>query len=425
MPFLTLLDDRAKIKGSRDPLGLQPIWTRFGRQVVRNLTTVTTTVRGFTVLILGLYFAEQAVEQHSAEEADLLNMFLKFEQLAAYSRVAWRNSAGQEDEGYILGIQRVKKNLQERQDRVSISAHQDAQILSNQKTYGLWGLYTVAARNSGLVEPGHSRLTREAGEFIESEYLPSLDRLASQIFRFLNQDRDFEPRGKDSSLGSRLASMLGDTLTKPEIAFYSKHLLFGGVDTSAQARLWQRIRAASLLDAFSMLELKEIIRQTSATGDLDLAEKLQHIQQVETVIAPVGRLFNYLLDQNGQTIDEVAGVLKKELGSLNHLDPVAFRQALGTMKDIEADIQTRLVGLAEALQAGSYAQAIELMLEQNEAVMKGRGGAAWIRLKNRELEVRFKDERESRKLPERDELPNLWINTYFIDSLKSIGYQLS
>ncbi len=31
MPFLTALDSRAKIKGSRDPLGIQPIWTRLRR----------------------------------------------------------------------------------------------------------------------------------------------------------------------------------------------------------------------------------------------------------------------------------------------------------------------------------------------------------------------------------------------------------
>ena len=40
-PFLTDLDPQAAIKGSRDPLGVQPIWSRMGRHVVGNLTTVT------------------------------------------------------------------------------------------------------------------------------------------------------------------------------------------------------------------------------------------------------------------------------------------------------------------------------------------------------------------------------------------------
>jgi hypothetical protein len=50
VPFLTLEDPNAKIKGSRDPLGVQPIWSAFGRHVVTNLTTQSTSVRGFTVL---------------------------------------------------------------------------------------------------------------------------------------------------------------------------------------------------------------------------------------------------------------------------------------------------------------------------------------------------------------------------------------
>jgi hypothetical protein len=59
LPFLTQLDSRAAIKGLRGPVGVQTIWTRLGRQVVGNLTTVSNSVRDFTVLLLGYYFAER------------------------------------------------------------------------------------------------------------------------------------------------------------------------------------------------------------------------------------------------------------------------------------------------------------------------------------------------------------------------------
>jgi hypothetical protein len=67
LPFLTLEDPNAKIKGSRDPLGVQPIWAAFGRHVVTNLTTQSTSVRGFTVLLLGRYFAADIVERGFTE----------------------------------------------------------------------------------------------------------------------------------------------------------------------------------------------------------------------------------------------------------------------------------------------------------------------------------------------------------------------
>jgi hypothetical protein len=243
-PFLTLIDPRAKIKGSRDPLGLQPIWTRFGRQVVYNLTTVTTSLRGFTVLLLGLYFAERTVEELRAEEARFADLFLKFEQLAAYSRVAWREGDGySEDE--IRGIQRVQRNLNEGKGRVRISADQERQILANQKTYGLWGLYSVAARNSSWLEPDGPRLIHRPDaptvrDYIETEYLPKLARGGESILAFLKKDRYFEPCGKDSLLGRSLANLLNPEITESERAFYFRHLIAGGRD-NAQQMLWEHI----------------------------------------------------------------------------------------------------------------------------------------------------------------------------------------
>ena len=63
VPFFTDLDPQATIKGSRDTLGLQTIWARLGRQVIGNLTTVSTSVRDFTTLVLGYYFAERVANE--------------------------------------------------------------------------------------------------------------------------------------------------------------------------------------------------------------------------------------------------------------------------------------------------------------------------------------------------------------------------
>ena len=77
MPFLTLEDPNAKIKGSRDPLGVQPIWAAFGRHVVTNLTTQSSSVRGFTTLLLGRYFAAELVDRGMTSREDALDVFLR------------------------------------------------------------------------------------------------------------------------------------------------------------------------------------------------------------------------------------------------------------------------------------------------------------------------------------------------------------
>src|SRR5262249_32473908 len=105
MPFLTDLDSRAAIKGSRDPPRLQAVWTYFGRKGVGNLTTGGNSVRGFTTLLLGYYFAEQVRDFDGTGDESILTAFLKFEQLAAYSRLYVNHDRD------FRGIDRVAKRL--------------------------------------------------------------------------------------------------------------------------------------------------------------------------------------------------------------------------------------------------------------------------------------------------------------------------
>jgi hypothetical protein len=95
VPFLTELDPQAAIKGSRDPLGIQPIWTRLGRRVVGNLTTVSTSVRDFTTTILGYYFAERIANEENGDSD--LGVFLRWEQLAARREVASEGKSCERD----------------------------------------------------------------------------------------------------------------------------------------------------------------------------------------------------------------------------------------------------------------------------------------------------------------------------------------
>src|SRR5262245_50725034 len=123
-PFLTDLDSRAAVKGSRDPLGIQQLWTRLGRRVVGNLTTVSNSVRDFTTTLLGYYFAARLADELGPGTE--LATFLKWEQLAAYAR-------GSVNEDWAFrGTERVRRNLSEG-SRVTLSEDPASQILGNQK----------------------------------------------------------------------------------------------------------------------------------------------------------------------------------------------------------------------------------------------------------------------------------------------------
>jgi len=72
VPFFTLEDPNARIKGSRDPLGAQPIWSHFARHLVVNLTTVSASVRGFTIMLLARYLTERLVAEGRLGPEDAL-----------------------------------------------------------------------------------------------------------------------------------------------------------------------------------------------------------------------------------------------------------------------------------------------------------------------------------------------------------------
>lgn len=215
MPFLTDLDSRAAIKGSRDPLGVQSIWTRLGRHVVGNLTTVSTSVRDFTVTLLGYYFADRVAEETGI--SDDLRVFLRWEQLAAYAR------GGENSDWSFRGTERARKNWNDG-TRIRLATDAASLIMSDQKTYGLWGLYTVPSRSSGLVEGNPTRLTAEALEFARDNYIPVLEgkgpARSQGLVTLLQKSRaELKPKERDLQLFETVAKVLRKKLSGAERAF--------------------------------------------------------------------------------------------------------------------------------------------------------------------------------------------------------------
>jgi hypothetical protein len=436
MFFITQVDPRAAIKGSRDPIGFQPVWTGFGRQVIGNLTTITTSVKNFATLLLGYYFANQALSSDSSDEHQRADFFLKFEQLAAYTRHAYGEVQSDSPEAP-LGIRRVRRRFHEDRGRLRISAKREHQILSNQKTYGLWGLYSVAARQSGLLDQGENRLTQAALDFVESEYLPQLsysgNKDGAEVIRFLLKDAFFEPKGKDRRLGKALSQILGQHLTKTERDFYTKTLVLGAEvgcnNTSGrQQQLWKTLSAVNNArlfrwsQEFGYEELTEITKRAYANDSLSLATALESISIIEPVLATSSRLFAFLLRRNeaplSHVVDEVRSKWEQALKNIEPSRVEGLRSKIDQASVVTGSAD-RIMHMAESLRAGDYAEAIHTAVKQNEEVMKARGGAAWLSIERDRLKVRLRE--ESGFLPEADELATLWVNSYFINSLKSIG----
>jgi len=430
VPFLTDLDPQAAIKGSRDPLGLQTIWARLGRHVVGNVTTVSTSVRDFTTLVLGYYFSER-VASEAGGDGDLA-VFLRWEQLAAYAR-------GEINGDWAFrGVERVKRNLQD-SGRIRLGTDSTTQILSNQKTYGLWGLYTVAARSSGLVEGDPTRLTAAGRDLVDRVYLPvfahgGLRHADAVVARLAKARSDLDPRGGDRRFLQAIAKVLDKSLTAPEREVYRRHLLLGGPqDRTAGGQATLAAALESTLDeqgwTLSPARVRHLTKHCRSQGGLGTAvgERLERIRTAELLLAPAATLFGLMLASDGQTIPELSRVVTRQWGSsVRTIDADAIAALEVELRDSTSDADTgrRWVQLARALVSGEFERALGLLMDQNRFVMKARAGAApWVEVSNGRLRVRFRDD-NSGELPTRSALPEFWRHSYFVDSLRAIAVTL-
>jgi hypothetical protein len=413
MPFLTDLDSRAAIKGSRYPLGVQAVWTRLGRGVIGNLTTVSTSVRDFTVTMLGYYFAGIVAEETGAGEDS--NVFLRWEQLAAYAR------GGGNGDWKFRGTERAKKNWNE-SDRIRLAADPEAMILSDQKTYGLWGLYSVPSRSSGLLEGNPARLTGEARSFVEKNYAPVIeDKLTTRGkgLGILLGDRSvvIRPKDKDRAMFDVVAKLLRNKFGAAERSFYVRHLIERDQPSATEGG--QRVLANAMKTTLGFREwkltpegLKHLAKECRAsageTGDL-VGGYLDRIRIAEQLFAPCVRLFAFLLTRDKQSLEEVAQSIRKQWRPrLTWVNPACIREFGSELADDAGDRSPALRWLeaANALAAGDYAGLIRNLLERNREVMLIRGGAGpWAEIRDQKLHVRFVAE-ETAALPTTAELPH-------------------
>jgi hypothetical protein len=422
-PFLTELDGTAVLKGSRDPLGVQQIWTKLGRRVIGNLTTVSNSVRDFTALLIGLYLAEAAASGTAAAQ---LPFFLRWEQLAGYARghvnADWR----------FRGTERVRTNVQTSNTQI-LSTVGKGPILSDQPTYGLWGLYTVPSRLSGLLEADAPRLTPAARDFVERQYLPKLA-INSQGLRPLLTLLQKDPgtlRLDGNPLVTAVARVLDrKKFSKAEKAFYREHLLEGGPDDSTQGI--QRTLERAMNESFQRSdfewrpgEVRSLMARARPLGELgeELADRLQQILDCEAVIAPISRLFGYLLGKRGARLDAIARELRDTWGiGASSMDDQAFAALRPHLPTTEAGTADQWIRIASLAREGAYVDLVQEMVAVNRAVMAARGGAAWAEITDGALRVHFQE--ENGRLPAGEELPDQWRHPYFLDSLREVAMPL-
>jgi hypothetical protein len=270
--YFTKEDPDYSIKGSRDPLGFQTLWQHQGRKLVPYLSTVSNNLNDFQILCLAHYFYGK--EPDNA----FVRFFLRFEQLMAYVRIEVNNNVG------FNGIERVKRKLRENPNKISISNTSEDEILSNQRSYGIWGKYNRPFQDIKFT-------SKNFFSEVYNEKINSLNDVDS-IRKIITQTICNNQSRFNITEIECMKSLL--KFTKKEKAFYRDVILNVEAANPYQNQLFQFISNNTLPVEFDLYHFLDSFSRSLGNDQMILKSILKDIDCTEKVLCPLNRIFRYL-----------------------------------------------------------------------------------------------------------------------------------
>jgi len=406
MAFLSLLDDRAKPKGSRDPLGFEVVWSYFGRKVIGNLTTITSSMDNFSVAILGFYWANKLVPTEVTEDRgkQVRNWFIRYEQLTGYIR----HHGGAKD---VMGITRIKNRIHEGK-KVSFGDDAEQQILSDQASYGLWGLYSSASRDTGLIK-GEDRYPTDIGQEIALTIIKELGSSTDELFRLMQTDDALDAKNL-----KKYASAFMRAIQHERVRVKLLDTLMSGDKSDdsyeSQKELWQKTqiifknsKSEEKPDHIGSFVEAVLNQEPSDT----LSNALTDIKNMERLLVAINDIFHFTRSQDGISLHDL---LKK----FNDR-PYQYLPAQLPVGDFHH--RQQLTSILEAFHQADFERVIHEILHLNKIVMHDRGAAPWVELKTKKICVKVKSEIST--LKKMEQLETDWDYDYFLGSFLQITRQ--
>lgn len=352
MFFLTEQDPNFRIKGSRDPLGFQTLWQSLGRTVVRHLSTVSVNLRDFQILSYAWYF------YGNRDPKNFLPFFYRFEQAYGFARGAYIPGDA------FNGIDFVRKNLGNKS--FTFSNKSQHTLLSNQKSYGIYGKYNRPFTEMCIKEQNDFEEVME----ISLKEKVNFDELQSKVMVLLSQN--------ETSMSLEDIKIFADsisTIHERERKFYKEHILQTD-GTHVQNELFallEKYDDLSQYNQFNLFAFIQALRNKNISEDLD--QKLKEIEQSEQVLAPFVYLFKTLQSE--------------ALWDRNKIEEQAIFDSLP--KSFEHPFKTEIIAdLNKSFASNPYEIALKAV-SRNNFISENRGNAAWIKQENNKLITCYAD----------------------------------
>ena len=372
--FLTLLDDRIKPAGSRDPLGFQTIWVNLGRELVGdNLTTITSSIDNFIITLLACHysFPEQDIDKK-------MDTFFKVEQLGAYFRVSYKKKY-EKYETSIMGITQAEINF----ELDDIELGEGSQIFGKQKTSGLWGYYTSSLVKSKLIDEDKIVLT-VTGKKIIQKFLQTFNIEPLIQKNNINKTTIIDNSNKFIKALNSVYDDVANEILNTDYKIYSDYAIpFFKTHEEHDYRTF-----------YDWVVKKEN----------EFSNKLKYIKSIDKSLWVISRVFDFCRSEDKISIENVVDEIKKS--PINKIRPLESVESINVFIDY--------------WNKQEYKDAIIEVLKMHDSAMENRKATDWIKSNNGILNVKVSS---TKGLPSEIKEDD-WQYNYFLYSYLNIAYQV-
>ncbi|MFM0591947.1 hypothetical protein [Paraburkholderia dilworthii] len=407
-PYFTNADPAlSRSSGGRDPLGLLPVWSAFGRRLVPNLASPVGQVNGIKAVVLIQWLINLDEFQSLLERNGARRRFFRLmEGLVEY----WLYHNGQPA---CFGHNALAAGG----ERFSVSTGMGKTVAN-----GLYQYYRGTCRRAGLVDDkwmvplGVAR--QIAGHWTAGATRELKAALAVPL----------EPGGKSlfpgQHLGGALAKALSGVFNRDTLHQTLQQCLFGDTDQQTLAREFLALRTHA---ATKDLEFKDRVDRLALP---QLADAIDCVQRCEPFLLVMQDAFDYLRGSPGKRLDLVARDLAAMLPAIGNraarFVTLASEQDSARMKQMQL-LAENLASATKAAPASSEAVLTAFLREliaYHTRCMKERGRDPMVVIEGDTVLLPVPGDRAPKDASERLASGRPWMNDYYLNTASNLFGQL-
>lgn len=265
-----------------------------------------------------------------------------------------------------MGITRVKKRIHDDSFKITLGLTTEQQILSDQASYGLWGLYSSAARDTGLVV-GNNRTLTLLGQTIAQEILEQLGGVGEKLYLLQTSKKPLDRVQLERIAKPFMKAIQHENVQKPLL----EALMSGNDPEGVQSELWLITRNSFSKKTEQPENIEEFIQLIFEGNPGErLAQYMRDIVATERLLVSANNIFHYSRRKDGASLAEIVDELGKKKYSYAHLPK--------TLPDDNFPRREQLLSILEALHKDEMPRAINELLQLNKKVMQQRSGSPWV-----------------------------------------------